>query len=153
MRYGNKLYWFDVTASSSPWWMLAREGVRQILGSFPSPPTGGVGCVYLHESGNLVATCPYGGSAPIRPGWFDSETPGLGLVSASAWLDVNEMTHVYGLDDSRTLKVLHQASWGSEGNPAWSRSTPKRRITASSRPQSHPRMTSSSPSGRTSSAR
>ena len=50
--------------------------------------------------------CTSGPSGPIA-----IRTPGLRYYNASSWTDVHGMVHVYGVDDSNVLKVVHQASW------------------------------------------
>jgi hypothetical protein len=89
----------------------------RLVGVFRSPtPAGDVGCLYLDTDGALVTSnVVYQGSI------FDhvTTTRGLGFLTASGWQDINGMMHVYGIDDSNTLKVLHQTAWDVSGGPIW----------------------------------
>jgi hypothetical protein len=96
---------------------LVASNARRLVGAFPSSATGGVGCLYL-DSSSLIAAYRYSG----HDGFLFSETPGLDYYSATAWIDANDMVHVYGIDLHDSLKVLHQKSWGPLGRPVWSES-------------------------------
>lgn len=82
-----------------------------------------LGLLYLDAAGNLKAwsesfAFPKGNSVAVA---------GTGFKSAAAWVDVNEMLHVYGLapdtTGGTTLKVLHQVDWDQNVSPIWSRAT------------------------------
>ena len=85
-----------------------------------SPGTTWPGCVYLDFAGANLCTFhwyvdPSGQTREVR-----TRTPGLGFKTAQLWLDVNQMMHVYGVDASGTLQVVHQTDWTETGAPVWS---------------------------------
>ncbi|WP_131748904.1 hypothetical protein [Frankia sp. Cppng1_Ct_nod] len=118
LRIGNRLVRYD-PATEDP--QTIATDVSRIVGVFRSYSVPDVGCVYLDTAGNLITVNFYQGGFP-SPYPVTSTTPGLGFVTASSWVDVNQMLHVYGIDAADTLKVLHQVSWAAKGIPVWSRS-------------------------------
>lgn len=87
----------------------------KLVGVYRSYNHAEMGCLYLDGSGNLVTWNP---AIDVADGQYTYTE--LGLRTATSWLDVDGMIHVYGLDRANTLKVLHQASWDSSGAPIWS---------------------------------
>jgi hypothetical protein len=117
VRVGSNILRFD-----QPWNQPVKEGVTvatdaaSLVGTFRSPALPDIGFVYLDKNQNLVTVNDNATNlSPAR-----TRTAGLGLHTATCWVDVNQMMHVYGLDADNTLKVLHQAAWGGDGAPVWS---------------------------------
>lgn len=72
-----------------------------------------VAAVYLDTNGDLVVSYL---ASSYTPAWtIQSRTSGLGFDSAKCWQDADGKAHVFGLDDSGTLRVLHQSAW----KPVW----------------------------------
>jgi hypothetical protein len=119
LRWGNQLVRYDasVPAETIPPLTLPNQ-VQDLVGVFRSYAAPDVGVVFLDTAGNLW-TWNRGTEHPVGT----TSTPGLGLVTATSWIDVNQMLHVYGLDAANTLKVLHQVDTTYNGEPVWSRST------------------------------
>ncbi|MGP0049323.1 MAG: hypothetical protein ACLPZR_10830, partial [Solirubrobacteraceae bacterium] len=120
LRFGAQLVRYLAASTAEQPGPIAAD-VASIVGvyhSYGGTRKSGVGCVYLDTDGNLVTWNEAGEHPSVV-----SSTPGLGFVTAASWLDVNQMLHVYGLDATNTLKVLHQVAWGRNGVPVWSHST------------------------------
>jgi hypothetical protein len=115
LRIGKNLIWYNTSTDLEP--RVIARNVARLVGVYRSFAKPDLGCVYLDTSGNLVTSNHANGDPPV----MTSSTPGLGFVTATSWVDVNQMLHVYGLDAHDTLQVLHQVSWAGEGVPVWSR--------------------------------
>lgn len=112
VRLGSKIVRYDASSAKEP--RVIASDATDLLGVYRAYGLPDVGCLYLDSSGNLVAWNEVGGNTTAV-----SRTPGLGLVTATVWLDVNQMAHVYGLDSKNGLKVLHQTAIGADGLPVW----------------------------------
>lgn len=117
LRYGKEIVRYDGPAPTRLLKSVAKDA-QQLVGVYHVANIPEVGCLYLDSAGDLVAWNP-SGEHPVAV----QRTPGLGFVTASSWIDVNGMVHVYGLDAANTLKVLHQVDTLNGGLPVWSRST------------------------------
>ncbi|NUR58396.1 MAG: hypothetical protein HOV87_06845 [Catenulispora sp.] len=70
-----------------------------------------VAAVYLDVDGDLVVSYLDSSRQPAQQVEF--RTSGLGFDSATCWQDADGMAHIFGLDGSGTLRVLHQRAWDS----------------------------------------
>lgn len=126
VRQGNQLVRFNLATRESPT-TIATDAAK-IVGVYPVANVDDIGCIYLDTAGNLVTW-----NRSSSGGEGTTKTAGLGFVTATSWLDVNLMLHVYGLDSTGTLKVLHQSAWGTgpgrtlDGYPIWTRAAVKDR--------------------------
>jgi len=114
VRVGAKLLRYDARYDTQP--VTVATDVADLVGVYYSFALPDLGCLYIDMAGNLVAWNTTGSTAASM-----SVTPGLGLVTATTWIDANEMAHVYGIGPEGDLRVLHQTSVGVGGLPEWSR--------------------------------
>lgn len=91
-----------------------------LAGLYYLPNGGEVGCAYVTKNGDLV-THNFIGPRDTPNNFVETRTP-LGVTSARLWQDAEGMIHVYGLDNTGVLKVLHQSSW-LNSRPVWTSAT------------------------------
>lgn len=98
-----------------------------LLGVFDANGAG-IGLIYQDLTSGSLAVRNYGSNGPVA-----SSILGNDFIFGSAWVDVNNMVHVYGVRSTEwepvpVLQVLHQVAWEAGGMlPAWSKAKDEKR--------------------------